>query len=119
MVRELVEKNPGRLDRLALSRLSMPEPTVLEKGKAKALCFTFGIAMAEGEDLVFLRVQDHLRRMGLGRRSVRKLVDEEGIQRVRSLPPEKLPGYFADRDTELSYRKLRELLRSVFGERST
>jgi hypothetical protein len=54
--------------------VSNPVPT-----DAGALRFTFGITVVEGSNVVLFRVQDHLRKMGLAREALRKMVHGQGV----------------------------------------
>jgi len=46
---------------------------------AGTLRFTFGISVVQDGKVVLFRVQDHLRKMGLAREALRKLVHEQGV----------------------------------------
>ena len=71
----------------ALHRIQLVVPGVrreADKGadpNAKELSFPVGVALTSGKTIVFLRIQDHLRNMGLGRDALEKLIrsqDKDG-----------------------------------------
>jgi hypothetical protein len=82
LVREFVKTNDGksgpdqiRLLQILVRDLSNPAPTDIG-----ALRFSFGIAVIQDGNIVLFRVQDHLRRMGLGRGALARMVHEQDIQ---------------------------------------
>jgi len=117
LVRELCALNTGAEapDRLLVCRMVVGDPTA-EPGSADAFRFTFGFAVARGSTLLFLRVQDHLRKMGLGRRALRLLVRQHGITEVETLPEDRLPTYSRNQAGEARGDALRSLFRSVLDE---
>jgi len=65
-----------QLDELILLRLRVPDPSQSgeDSSKAYALEFTFGFALTNRQrEFVYLRVQDHLRAMGLARLGLKAL----------------------------------------------
>jgi hypothetical protein len=76
--------------------ISNPVPT-----DAGALRFTFGITVVQGSNVVLFRVQDHLRKMGLARAALRKMVHEQGIS---SFDKTRLVSYLADTTPPLGDR---------------
>ena len=62
---------------------------------------------------MFLRVQDHLRKMGLGRRALAALVREHGIETVAPPKMARMPDYVQTRPGEARIDTLRELFGSV------
>ena len=97
-------------------RLAVREPEAEATGKGAELRFTFGFALARNQELVFLRVQDHLRCMGLGRRALRGLVRDHGVATIGRIPRNQLPEYVQATAGETQFRRLRELFRSVVHE---
>ncbi|HEX2252278.1 MAG TPA: hypothetical protein VHQ65_03315 [Thermoanaerobaculia bacterium] len=116
LVRELVAATPGLADRLLVLRLVVADPSAMHGDEAERLAFTFGIALVAGTDLVYLRVQDHLRKMGLGRRALRRLISGHQVRGVRPLARDRMPEYSRHRASERRRDKLRELFRSVINE---
>ncbi len=86
--------------------------------------FTIGIA-ADREDLepdpgggerkryiAFLRIRDHLRRLGLGRASILRLIADHGVVGARVLPDERLREFYRRVDRSL----FGDLFKSVLNE---
>jgi len=81
LLREFLKTNDGKngpdqvqLLQVVVRDVSNPVPT-----DAGALRFTFGIAVVQGSNVVLFRVQDHLRKMGLAREALRKMVHGQGV----------------------------------------
>jgi hypothetical protein len=117
LVREFCARNTGEWapDRLFVCRMAVGDPTAAP-GDADAFRFTFGFALTRGDTLLFLRVQDHLRRMGLGRQALRRLVREHGVTEVETVPNDRLPTYSRSQAGEARGDALRSLFRSVLDE---
>jgi hypothetical protein len=49
---------------------------------ASALKFTFGFAVVSGDQFVLFRIQDHLRKMGMGRQALREIKDKHQFNPV-------------------------------------
>jgi len=117
LVRGIVDGVP-KIDRLLVLRLVVRDPEVDgaggegEEGAAK-VAFTFGMALARGDELVYLRVQDHLRKMGLARRALRRMVREKRVQSAAAVPREALPAWCRETPGEDAVDRLRELFRSA------
>jgi hypothetical protein len=118
LVRDFLELNAEAAppDRLLVLRVAVGDPTAVAGGASNGFRFTFGFALASGDRLLFLRVQDHLRKMGLGRSALRRLVREHGITRVETVPEERLPPYSRSRAGEARGAALRALFESVVHE---
>jgi hypothetical protein len=118
LVRDFLELNAEAAppDRLLVLRVAVGDPTTVAGGPSNGFRFTFGFALASGDRLLFLRVQDHLRKMGLGRSALRRLVREHGITRVETVPEERLPPYSRSRAGEARGAALRALFESVVHE---
>jgi hypothetical protein len=117
MIRDLVEKNTGDQapDRLFVLRMVAREPMVADAADARSLRFSFGFAVTRGDELLFVRVQDHLRKMGLGRRALAILVRDHGIRKVETPTMEHMPDYVRSRPGEARVDTLKELFGSVMG----
>lgn len=116
LVEDFARRNPGLVDRLFVFRLTARDPTAIGSGKSSKLAFTCGIALAHGDELLYLRIQDHLRRMGLGRRALDLLVREHGVREVRRLTLAQMPRWAQDRPGEAELGLLHTLFRSVEQE---
>lgn len=113
LVHEFAERNPGT-DRLLILRLAVREPVAgPEEADAAELELTFGFALAAGKDLVYLRVQDHLRKMGLARRALRQMVHARVVDRVLPVRKADLPAWSQNTPGEAAIHALRHLFRSV------
>ena len=74
IIRDVAAHYAG-LDELILLRLCVPDPSRAGAAGADALEFTFGFALTnQKREFVCLRVQDHLRGMGLARQALQALV---------------------------------------------
>lgn len=108
------------MDRLLILRLAVrrPETAVMQtrQDAAAELVFTFGFALARGDDLVYLRVQDHLRKTGLARRAMRGMVRDGRVSGVAPVPRAALPAWCRQTPGEDRPDKLRDLLRSAFEQ---
>jgi len=117
LVRGIVDGVP-KIDRLLVLRLVVRDPEVDGAGGdggkgAGKVAFTFGMALARGDELVYLRVQDHLRKMGLARRALRRMVREQRVQSAAAVPREALPAWCRETPGEDAVDRLRELFRSA------
>ena len=113
LVRSFVERNPAT-DRLLILRLAVREPVVeLGEEGAAELELTVGFALVAGRDLVYLRIQDHLRKMGLARRALRQIVHDGTIDRVEPVRKEALPDWSQTTPGESRVDTLVHLYRSV------
>jgi hypothetical protein len=76
---EVTRRGSVLLFQLAVSDLSAgPVPAAA----SSALRFTFGFAVVFDNEFVMFRIQDHLRKMGLGRQALRLLKDKHQFNRV-------------------------------------
>ncbi len=116
LVRGLAEKSPGWLDRLFILRLVVRDPTSVGQGEGGELRFTFGIAAASGDALAFFRVQDHLRKMGLGREGLEVLIRKHGIRRLEELRPDQLPAWSLAKAGEHDLERFHRLFHSALYE---
>jgi hypothetical protein len=106
IIREVAAHYAG-LDELILLRLCVPDPSQGGATAADALEFTFGFALTNHKrEFVGLRVQDHLRGMGLARQALQALVADgyAGIAPDTPLPNDE------------QQRRFRDLLSSVLRE---
>jgi hypothetical protein len=76
---EVARKGSVLLLQLTVSDLSAPPASA---GTGSTLRFTFGFAVVFNNELVMFRIQDHLRKMGLGRQALRLLKDKHQFNRV-------------------------------------
>jgi hypothetical protein len=105
IIRDLAGRYAG-LDELILLRLCVPDPSQAGGG-APALVFTFGFVLTNHKrEYVCLRVQDHLRGMGLARHALQALV-AEGYASIA--PDTPVPN-------DDQQRRFRDLLSSVLRE---
>lgn len=100
LVEEIISRNSLDISRLALTRFSLVVRNVLHADQKKE--FGFGFVLFDNDRIVYFRVQDHLRDMGLGRKALQKMHDQwpSGKSRpevkVVSVEKEKIdPGKFA------------------------
>lgn len=114
LVRSLVALHAAA-DSLLILRLAVRDPTGPPEGEGEAdeLQFTFGFALARGRELLYLRVQDHLRKMGLARAALRRLVREDLVEGVVDLRAEDLPEWSNQTPGEARMGKLAQLFRSA------
>ncbi|MBB3233109.1 hypothetical protein [Halomonas stenophila] len=116
LTRILVQAKPD-IDCLLILRLCVQHPHVeamgVERDSSEELDFTFGFVLARGDELVYLRVQDHLRKIGLARRAMRRIVRDEGISRVAAVSRETLPDWCRETPGEDRLDALPNLLRSA------
>ncbi len=104
-----LEPNTALLERWAVQLFVADPMGAKEAGQKPRFEFFVGLALTEGDTLRALRIQDHLRRMGLGRRAVRRL-KEQGIHRIDLLEaPAKHHALFPDEGRV----RLRNLFHSV------
>ncbi len=71
--------DPGRYFASGLPNLTVLRVEVVSPSSAATMRFTFGFALVAHRRLVYLRVQDHLRKMGLARDALRALLREGGV----------------------------------------
>lgn len=115
LVRDFDRVNPGLADRLLVIRIAVPEPAAVGSSGGSALVFTCGIALTAGDALLYLRIQDHLRRQGLGRRALWKLVRDHGVERLHPMTLEGMPEWSRPRHGEHELDLVRILFRSVIN----
>jgi len=117
LVRELVERNPAT-DRLLILRLGVREPVVaLGEKDAAEIELTVGFALVAGRGLTYLRIQDHLRKMGLARRALRQMICDQTVDRATPVPRRALPEWSQNTPGEARVDGLLHLYRSVRFEK--
>jgi Patatin-like phospholipase len=81
LLREFLKTNDGKTgpDQIQLLQVVVRDVSNPVATDAGALRFTFGITMVQDGKVVLFRVQDHLRKMGLARGALRKMVHEQGV----------------------------------------
>ncbi len=103
---------------------TMPETTVETRmppeSERLGLRFGFGFALAREVDGVFeilyFRVQDHLRMMGLGRKALRLLVQTFDFDPVHRIRP--MPEGSAEATTDAGVERFRRMYRSAWFDRN-
>ncbi|MEO8629989.1 MAG: hypothetical protein ABI612_18075 [Betaproteobacteria bacterium] len=113
---KLQAQHKKTFDELLLLRLSIKDPSVsvIQQPDSAALEFTCGFALASDGALVYFRVQDHLRRMGLARDALKAACDNPQ-QRYRTIADHaQLLGDNGDPPED--WRRFRMLLDSVLRE---
>ena len=110
---KLIRERAGNFDQIHLLRLKVDDPSRIAANRdaAPALEFTFGFALTRGDQFVYFRVQDHLRRMGLARDALLKLcrMDYRTVSVSQPVREEE------ERDPE-AWRRFRMLLSSALQE---
>lgn len=76
----------GCYDHVHIFRLLVCEPL----GSGQRIEFPFGFALTRNKGIVYFRIQDHLRKMGLGRQALEQL-KRAGIGSLASVPVEQYP----------------------------
>jgi predicted acylesterase/phospholipase RssA len=116
LMRDMVERHRDT-DTLLVLRLGVRDPSGTsvggEEDEAAEIQFTFGFALARGRELLYLRVQDHLRKMGLARAALRRLVREDLVRGVIELSADDLPEWSRKTAGESRVGKLTQLFRSA------
>lgn len=119
LVAELAERNPD-VDRLLLLRLAVRDPAgEATRDDVADFRFTFGFALVRDAGLLYFRIQDHLRKMGLARRSLRHLVRERLVERLVRLEPEQLPEWSRETSGESELDTLEALFASARFQEET
>lgn len=98
---------------VAVIQIEVSDPTGADG--SKAFQFTVGFGLIYDDTLMYFRVQDHLRKMGLARRGLRQLMDTE--QRGLKLgAANDLPQQLPEPLTAAQELRLRQLFHSVLYE---
>ena len=109
-----------RQDSLFVVRLSLQVISPFEWGEPAAFAFPFGFALIDrGETqplLLYYRVQDHLREIGLGRKGLARLLAEHKVEAVIA-PDSKERDLVTGVIPEASYAALQRLWSSVIAAR--
>jgi hypothetical protein len=97
-------------------KTAMPEgaetlPILVETVDAarKPLSLTVGFVVAGGDKLYWIRVQDHLRKMGLGRAALEELRESRAAQCCALAPRERQPDWW-ERDSEACVKWVERIL---------
>ena len=75
-----LELDEGGFDELVLLRLCVLDPSRMATTtacKQPGMTFTFGFALGSRKKIVYMRVQDHLRKMGLGQRALKRMMEAD------------------------------------------
>ena len=115
LVSQLVEQhNDLRRDELQIDRIEVVVRNPQQASKSIRLPVGLAITVATGKELVYFRIQDHLRRMGLARIALHKLIHTRGVAHAHPLclakPAMETVG-------EEEQRRFERLFRSVKYER--
>ncbi len=94
---EFRKTNDGKseLDQVRLLQVVVRDVTNPEHKDDTALRFTFGIAVVQNRQIVLFRIQDHLRKIGLARGALKKMIHEEGENGVSSFNKARLVCFLA------------------------
>ncbi len=117
LVSQLVEQHKDlRRDELQVDRVDVvvSNPQDARKSIRLPVGLAVTIATATGIELVFFRIQDHLRRMGLARAALRKLIGSRKVARARPL---RLVKPALETIGEAEQRRFEHLFGSVLCER--
>jgi hypothetical protein len=124
-IKELAEHiaTHGRIpDQCCAFMLSIKSP--LTDDAKKAFCFGFALLVEKGErmEIDYFRIQDHLRRMGLGRRALETLVDhvlqqksafKDPLKRRAALESIEAAAWIEDHEDATVSRQFNAMLTSV------
>jgi hypothetical protein len=87
LVSQLVAQHADlRRDALQLDRIEVVVSNPQEATKSIRLPVGLAITDSASKEVVFFRIQDHLRRMGLARVALRKLIEKRKVTRARAAP---------------------------------
>lgn len=85
--KEMIREHIEGADTLVMLRMNCSSPVAIPPHRGGSvgplLSYTFGIALVKDANIVFFRIQDHLRRMGLGRQAMRALVEQKLVKGAR------------------------------------
>ncbi len=129
LLRELIEREAGHFYLLkvvvlmaraseemrATSRFETRRPP---RDKDVVFDYTVGIAAVgehpkdQSQCITFLRIRDHLRRLGLGRASILRLIADHGVTRARILPDTELQRFYH----RIDRARFGDLFKSVWNE---
>jgi hypothetical protein len=107
---QLIQILPGKTKETALFQ----EQTTATRMASGEPAFTVGFTLLHRpksgpRELIYLRIRDHMRRMGLARRGLDELLGEEAI----ALNIRQMPDTALQKDDEVSRRLLQDLFRGV------
>jgi hypothetical protein len=111
--REMNDANTGP-DQIHLLQVVVRDVSSPLPADAGALRFTFGVAVVQDNNVVLFRVQDHLRKMGLARGALRKMIHEQG---VRSFGKTRLVNYLDARSQPKNHGDLRQEIQQELQSR--
>jgi hypothetical protein len=116
LVSELARQHTSlRRDALEIDRIQVVVSNPQEAGKSVRLPVGLAITVASrtGSEVVYFRIQDHLRRMGLARVALRELIANRNVTRARPLCLTKLALETVGAEEQ---RRFERLFRSVLYE---
>lgn len=112
IAKSFLQGNPGT--QIYSLQVAVERP-LAENSNPKIITFGCGFALTQGKSIVLLRIQDHLRNMGLGRSAVRALLDE-GFQKQPVQVQGGVPPKYEEEFPASGWVRLMELFRSVKSE---
>ncbi|HEV7671364.1 MAG TPA: patatin-like phospholipase family protein [Thermoanaerobaculia bacterium] len=77
-----VQKDLGATGELVTFSLAVKPPLSFKPDKKDFFSFVFGFALVQDGALLYLRIQDHMRKMGLARKALNELVLNQGVRRI-------------------------------------
>lgn len=109
------------IDHIYVFTLAVRDPSVLRPAEDDpSIRFRCGFAaLDEGQRIVLFRIQDHLRKLGLAREALRKLLDKKDGELVKGLVPlrrENIPDEYRAEFSERHRTRFTALYRSVSQE---
>jgi hypothetical protein len=100
----------------AVWRLSMSSGDSSD-GRAR-LVFPVGFALATGQQIIYFRIQNHLRKMGLGRDALALLIERKIVTEEFAPPAEAPDGHLWTRENRARFHGLFRSAQRLAGERS-
>jgi len=77
-----VQKELGTVCDLVTFELLVKPPLAFDADEKDIFRFVFGFALVQEDALLYLRIQDHMRKMGLAREALKRLVRDIGIRNL-------------------------------------
>ncbi len=112
IITRIVAANQGQItqpDRLKVFLLRMSVPA--SSGRTQLLKFTFGFALVYGNNLGYFRIQDHLRKTGLGSRALVALLQDSRTSHISTAEPFAIPLTLSEISKE-NIKRFKELFRA-------
>ncbi len=119
LILDFESSNPECANELFVLQLKVADPIrTMEKtslAKPSHIQFTFGFALVGERRILYFRVQDHLRRMGLARGALRELIKAEAVTGLNLM---RLSEDAPEPCTESGARLFKDLFRSAWDQSS-